>query len=150
MKSVFNPSDVNEIINRISKLNSNSTPLWGKMNVSQMLAHCNVTYEMIYETIHPEPNFIFKFILKAFVKKKVVTEAPYPKHSPTAPQFIIKGDKDFGVEKNRLVSYIERALKDGPAFFDGRNSHSFGKLNTTEWNCMMYKHLDHHLNQFGV
>jgi ribonuclease HIII len=26
---------------------------WGKMNAGQMLAHCNITYEMAYENIHP-------------------------------------------------------------------------------------------------
>ncbi|MCJ8164098.1 hypothetical protein MKJ04_04535 [Pontibacter sp. E15-1] len=31
-----------------------------------------------------------------------------------------------------------------------QESHSFGRLSSQEWNNMFYKHLDHHLSQFGV
>ena len=56
MKSVFERNSVDEILNRIDKLNPDTKAQWGKMSVSQMLAHCNVTYEMIYDNIHPKPN----------------------------------------------------------------------------------------------
>ena len=72
MKSVFERNSVDEILNRIDKLNPDTKAQWGKMSVSQMLAHCNVTYEMIYDNIHPKPNALMKFILKQFVKGKVV------------------------------------------------------------------------------
>lgn len=150
MKSVFDRNSVDEILKRIDSLNADTKAQWGKMSVSQMLAHCCVTYEMIYDNIHPKPNALMKFILKQFVKAKVVGEGPYPKNSPTAPQFIIKSDKDFSTEKARLKEYIERTLKMGSAAFENKESHSFGKLSISEWNNMMYKHLDHHLSQFGV
>jgi hypothetical protein len=38
----------------------------------------------------------------------------------------------------------------GADAFEGKESNSFGKLTASEWNIMMYKHLDHHLTQFGV
>lgn len=150
MKSVFDPIDVHEILNRISKLTPETPAKWGKMNVAQMLAHCNVSYEMIYENIHPKPNPILKFVLKLFVKGKVVTEKPYAHNSPTAPAFIISDAKQFEKERTRLINHINQTLDNGVAYFDGRESHSFGKLNVTEWNNMLYKHLDHHLSQFGV
>ncbi len=150
MKSVFERNSVDEILNRIDKLNPDTKAQWGKMSVSQMLAHCCVTYEMIYDNIHPKPNALMKFILKQFVKGKVVNEGPYPKNSPTAPQFLIKGDRDFLTEKKRLKEYMERTLQLGSTSFENKESHSFGKLSIAEWNNMMYKHLDHHLAQFGV
>ena len=52
MKNLFNKKDAAEIINRINQLSETSTPNWGKMNVEQMLAHCNVSYELIYEEKH--------------------------------------------------------------------------------------------------
>lgn len=150
MKNVFNLEDSTEIINRIGKLTPETKGLWGKMSVSQMLAHCNVTYEMAYENIHPAPNAFVKFILKLFVKKTVVNETPYKKSSQTAPAFIIKEDKNFEVEKERLINYIKRTQELGASHFEGKESLSFGTLNKTEWNNMFYKHLDHHLQQFGV
>jgi hypothetical protein len=150
MKSVFNLNDSKEIIERISQLTPDTKGLWGKMSVAQMLAHCNVTYEMAYENIHPAPNSFVKFMLKLFVKKSVVNETPYKKSIQTAPAFIIKENKDFYTEKERLINYIIKTQELGKNYFEGRESLSFGSLNSKEWNNMFYKHLDHHLQQFGV
>lgn len=150
MKNIFKIDTCNEIIARINQLNKDTKPQWGKMDVAKMLAHCNVTYELIYDNIHPKPNGFAKFLLKLFVKNTVVNEKPYKHNSQTAPVFIIKSDKDFDTEKNRLINYILRVQKDGESYFNGKESHSFGPLTTNEWNNMMCKHLEHHLTQFGV
>ena len=63
---------------------------------------------------------------------------------------LIKTDKDFEAEKARLIAYIRRTQELGEAEFDGKRSDSFGVMTKTEWNNMLYKHLDHHLTQFGV
>jgi len=105
---------------------------------------------MIYENIHPKPNPFFKFILKKLVKNKVVGEALYPHNGRTAPQFIIKETKNFVTEKQRLIGYINKTQQLGENYFDNKESNSFGKLNKTEWNNMLYKHLLHHLLQFEV
>lgn len=91
-----------------------------------------------------------KNILKAFVKKAVTNEVPYKHNSQTAPAFIIKDEKNFDAERKRLIGYIQQTQQLGEAHFDGKESHSFGVLNKTEWNNMFYKHLNHHLTQFGV
>ncbi|NJN34208.1 MAG: hypothetical protein HC817_08140 [Saprospiraceae bacterium] len=69
------------------------------MNVAQMLAHCNVTYEFAYEEKHKKPNFFMAFILKNLVKKEVTSEKPNKKGASTAPEFIIKDDRNFEEEK---------------------------------------------------
>ncbi|WP_026897230.1 DUF1569 domain-containing protein [Daejeonella oryzae] len=150
MKSVFNSADTQDLLNRIDKLSPDSVAHWGKMSVSQMLAHCNVSYELIYENKHPKPNFLMKLILKLLVKDKVVSDKPYKHNLQTAPVFLVKDDKDFATEKSRLINYINKTQHLGETYFDGKESHSFGVLSKQEWNNMLYKHLDHHLSQFGV
>ena len=150
MKSAFNEDDITLIIDRISRLNPTSKPLWGEMTVAQMLAHCSVTYELVYENKHPKPNRFKKFLLKMFVKNIVVSEKPYKKSSQTAPEFIIKDNRAFDDEKKRLINYIVKTQQFGEKYFEGKVSHSFGPLTKTEWSNMFYKHLDHHLKQFGV
>ena len=150
MKNIFDKSDTQDIIDRINKLTPTTKGQWGKMSVDQMLAHLNVAYEMIYEDKHPKPNFFMKWILKMFVKNPVVNETPYPKNGRTAPAFVMTGSKDFEKEKQRLISYMKKTQELGAQHFDGKASHSFGPLTTKEWNNMFAKHLDHHLNQFGV
>ena len=150
MKNIFKKEVTEEVISRVNKLETTSQPIWGKMSVSQMLAHCNVTYEMVYTDKHPKPNAFTKFMLKLFVKKIVVSEKEYAKNGRTASQFIISDEKEFETEKKRLVDYINKTQQLGESEFDGKESHSFGKLTVNEWNNSFYKHLDHHLNQFGV
>lgn len=148
LPNIFTKEVAEGVIERINKLTPSSQPLWGKMSVAQMLAHCCVAYEMVYTNKHPNPGFFMRFILKNFIKKYVVSDKPYPKSSKTAPAFIISDERDFETEKNRLIDYIRETQVLGAYIFDGKLSHSFGTLSTNEWNNMFYKHLDHHLKQF--
>ena len=150
MKSVFSKEETDKLLSRINNLTQSSRPFWGEMNVSQMLAHCNVPYEMIYTDNYPKPNLFKRFLLKIFVKKAVVGEKPYPKNGRTAPQFIISNDRDFEKEKQQLISYLIKTQELGENYFNNKENHSFGRLTKEEWNRMFYKHLDHHLKQFGV
>lgn len=150
LPNIFTKAVADEVIERINALTPTTQGKWGKMSVDQMLAHCNVSYELIYDNIHPKPNFLMKFVLKTFVKKVVTNEVPYKQSSSTAPQFIMNGDKDFEAERKRLIGYIIKTQQLGESYFDGKESHSFGALNKTEWSNMFYKHLNHHLTQFGV
>lgn len=150
LPNIFNKDVTEHIIRRIEALTPASKPLWGKMNVSQMLAHLNVTYQFIYkpEQFKPVPG-LMKFVLKLLVKPMVVNEKPYPKNGRTAPEFLVSNEKDFLKEKDELIGYIEKTQQLGAAYFEGKEARSFGKLTSTEWNNLFYKHLDHHLRQFG-
>ena len=150
MKYIFDDAVTKELIDRINQLKPDSQPEWGKMTVAQMLAHCNVTYEMAFEDIHPQPNFLVKFMLKLFVKETVVGEKPYKRNSQTAPQFIISDERDFETEKKRLLTYLQKTIDLGENHFHNKESNSFGPLSKKEWSNMFYKHLDHHLTQFKV
>ncbi len=151
MQNVFNAKDAQIYIDRINRLSPDSQRKWGKMTVDQMLAHCNVTYEMVFEPAkHKKAGFIAKMIMRKFVKPKVVNEMPYKQNLPTGPMFRIESTKDFNAEKKRLIGFIQKTQQLGADAFDGKESHSFGKLTAQEWNNMFAKHLNHHLEQFGV
>lgn len=150
MKNLFKEEAVAEIISRINNLTKDTQPSWGKMSVAQMLAHCCVTYEMVYADQHKRPNALTRFILKTFVKKIVVSEKPYAKNGRTAPQFLITDERVFENEKKRLIDFINKTQQLGETSFEGKESHSFGKMTAQEWNNSFYKHLNHHLTQFGV
>jgi Protein of unknown function (DUF1569) len=150
LPNIFTQTVSDAVIQRINQLNAQSQAKWGKMSVAQMLAHCCVTYEFLYDNKHTPPNALMKWLLKIFVKGAVVNEKPYPHNSRTAPAFLIVDERQFDTEKQRLIAYIKRTQALGENHFEGKESHSFGVLNKTEWNNMFYKHLDHHLRQFGV
>lgn len=150
MKDIFDPKVTQELIDRINQLKPETPALWGKMRVDQMLAHCSVAYEMAFTNKHPKPNGFMRLLLKLFVKDGVVNEKPYSKNLRTAPAFIIPDRKNFEEEKDRLIKYLEHTLNLGRDHFEGKESLSFGKMTSKEWNNQFYKHLDHHLTQFGV
>lgn len=151
MKNIFKKEVTEEVISRIGELNPQVQPQWGKMNPAQMLAHLNVMYELVYEPEkYPKPKGIEKFLIKLLAKNQVVGEKPYPKNGRTAPIFVISDDRDFENEKKNLIEYILKTQSLGETHFEGKASHSFGNLTSKEWNNMFYKHIDHHLTQFGV
>lgn len=150
LPNIFEKETLDSIKHRINTLTNQTPAQWGKMNVAQMLAHCNVTYEMLFTDKHKKPNGFVKLMLKLFVKSKVVGETLYQKNGQTAPQFIIVDQKEFEKEKARLIEYIDKVAELGSTYFEGKESHSFGPLTAKEWNNMFYKHLDHHLKQFGA
>lgn len=151
MKNIFESNVTNEVIRRINKLDSTSQPKWGKMNVAQMLAHCCVSYDYIYNVgKYPKPKGVKKAMLKLLVKPIVTNQKPYKKNSRTAPDFLITDEKEFAVEKERLIGFLEQTQKLGGEHFNNKESHAFGSLTTQEWNNMLFKHIDHHLNQFDV
>ena len=150
LPDIFSIEVTDQIIGRINLLSENSKPNWGEMNVSQMLAHCNVAYEMCFETNHKKPGAVKRFLLKAFIKRLVTNETPYNRNSRTAPEFLITSEKEFLTEKTRLIGYLRKTVEVGGNGFHNKESHSFGPLTKTEWNNMFYKHLDHHLSQFNV
>lgn len=149
MKNLFQPEAVHEITDRFEKLSPQSTAKWGKMNVGQMLAHCAAALEMATGD-KKLPRLFIGRILGPFVKANYVGEKPFPQNSPTAKEFIITDERDFETEKKKVLNLIDRFSKGGVEKCT-TNPHSFfGKLTPDEWSVSMYKHLDHHLRQFGA
>lgn len=150
MKSIFDKNELDKTLQRIENLSKDTKPQWGKMTVAQMLAHCNVAYDMAYTDKYPKATGFKKIMLKLFVKSAVVGPKPYPRNGRTAPEFLITNDRTFTVEKEKLVNYLKRTQELGAAHFEQKESNSFGALTSQEWSTLFGKHLDHHLTQFGV
>jgi hypothetical protein len=150
LKNLFDAARVQEVVQRIIRLTPGSAPLWGKMTVSQMLAHCSVGIETATGEKKP-PRMGVGRLLGPLVKPLVVgNDKPIRKNSPTAPIFIIKGDPEFETEQARLSSLVENFGAAGPSCCTDHPHSFFGRLNPDEWAILMYKHVDHHLRQFGV
>ena len=80
-------------------------------------------------------------------KNKLIDRKPYPKNLRTHPQYVVTDPKEFAAEKRRLLDALER--------FRGQRASApahplFGEMTDDERGWGMYKHLDHHLRQFGV
>ena len=149
MQSLFESKSNKEILDRINKLDENSQAKWGKMDVAQMLAHCSEPVKVPLEKlILKKPNFIMK-VLFSFFKDSLYNDKPWKHGLPTSKEYKIIDSKVFLEEKNKLIELIN--LLQSKKGQTNRPPHPYcGQLTTEQWGKMMYKHLDHHLNQFGV
>ena len=69
IKNLFDPAVKQEIIVRINKLTPKTLHQWGKMNVSQMLAHVQVPMGVALGTNTVKGNWLMRRILPLFKKK---------------------------------------------------------------------------------
>jgi hypothetical protein len=147
LKNMFDPAVKEKIIVRINKLTPQSQPLWGKMNVGQMLAHLQLPIG-VAEGTHKLPRSFMGRIFGPFAKSILYNEKPYKRGLPTDKSFVMTGkEKDFETEKQNLLSSINNFNEENI----GNMPHPFfGKMTKEQWSKGTYKHIDHHLQQFGV
>lgn len=150
MKYIFNSDVKADMDQRVQSLSPENQAQWGKMNVAQMLAHCNVPYKMALTEEFPKAKGLKRWLLSKLVKNIVVGEKPYKKNSRTAPEFLIVDEREFEKEKAKMLENIQSVYDLGESHFEGKESTSFGNLTAKEWSNLFYKHLDHHLTQFGA
>lgn len=152
--NIFERAVTDELIVRIDRITPDARPLWGVMNAAQMMAHCSKVYDTLYDAEYqrknPSQKGVLRFLLRSFVKPMVVGPKPYKPSSRTAPSYVIVDDREYGLERKKLADYLNKVQTLGAAHFEGKMSASFGPLTSAEWSVLFYKHLDHHLKQFGV
>jgi hypothetical protein len=135
---------------RIAQLRPDSARLWGKMNPAQAAAHCAAGVEWAVGDSVPPRMFLGR-ILGRIVKPKVLgNEDPMRRNSPTVKSLVIGDERDLSTERERLCRLIDRFAAAGPKGCTTHPHSFFGRLTPDEWATLMYKHLDHHLRQFGV
>ena len=150
MKSIFDEETYKESLARINKLTADTQPQWGKMNSAQMLSHCCEIQDVANGKDLKGTPFLVK-LFKNMVRKSVVGPKPYKKNSPTHPQYKMDGSPcDFDTEKNRLSAAMDKFYNEDPEILAQIIHPLFGKMTREEKGWAMYKHLNHHLDQFGV
>ncbi|WP_373494039.1 DUF1569 domain-containing protein [Aquiflexum sp.] len=148
-KTILNPIAVEEVIERAKRLNPQTTPHWGKMTVSEMLSHCNMAHQSILKapmaTAGPTlRQRVFKFWFFHLRKE-------FPKLARGPKRFDMKGKVDEKVFEEEKSKFIHIVAKFTNRETQMAGSHPvFGPLNHQYWGVFVWRHLDHHLRQFGV
>jgi hypothetical protein len=149
MNSIYDKECIETFISRINKLTTESKPLWGKMSVDQMVLHCKLASDVAFGTSHLKSNFLMQLLGK-FLKKKVLYGGEMAKNSPTAKEFMITEHHDLEIAKKELIENVSRFANEGESSIKLMVHPFWGKMSYEDWDALMWKHLDHHLKQFGV
>ena len=150
MKNLFIPADAESLKARVTLLRPDSKQQWGKMTVAQALAHCSLSMEMATGALCPKRVLIGR-ILGPIVKPKLLgDDKPMRPNSPTAKELRVSTAPDFSTEQPRLIALIDQFAQAGPSGCTTHPHAFFGPMTPDEWAILTYKHLDHHLRQFGV
>ena len=149
MKNIYETTTLGEITQRINTLTPDSPRQWGTMDVAQMMAHCSNALEVTVGDKFPKTTFMGK-IVGRFAKGIITSEKPFKPGLPTDKSFIVKDNRDFDEEKQKLIKLLIRFSTAGPSAMLNRKHPFFGHLTPNEWSRSTYKHIDHHLKQFGA
>jgi|ERR1041385_6711674 hypothetical protein len=148
METLFNQSDCNAIVARLNKLSSNTQHRWGKMDVAQMLTHVHRALRTASGELKLKRSFI-GILFGTIAKKKLFSNEPWGHNMPTDKNFIVTDQRNFEEEKKALLESIHRFQQTGPTGVSKEPHPFFGKLTSEEWGRLQWKHLNHHLEQFG-
>jgi len=146
MQSLFEPDTYEQVLKRIDSLSETSERQWGKMTAGQMAWHCQFPVSIGVKNKNEGNGNLF---VKLFFKKAMYNDTPWRKNLPTSPALKAKEDKNLAAEKAKLKQLVTD-------FYNCKNRTDwnphplFGKFTHDQWGRMQYKHLNHHLTQFGL
>lgn len=146
-KSLWNAEARQELLDRLARLKPDARQLWGGMNAPQMLAHLVDWMQMAKGELRTkEKRLPLRYPM---VKQLVIYWLPFPRGVPTAPELIGREASDWAGEYAAVCRHVESFEKLDQK--SGWPVHpAFGKLTPRAWGVLGYRHIDHHLRQFGV
>jgi hypothetical protein len=148
-KNFYDDETYEALIARLERLTPETAPRWGRMNAAQMCAHCAEVAEVANGgPLVGTPWYVR--LMGGLIKKMVLSVKPYPRGAKTHPQFEIPTSVEFDEQKARLVTVLAGMHSAGRAHAAETRHPIFGSMSADEHGWATYKHLNHHLTQFGL
>ncbi|WP_185290640.1 DUF1569 domain-containing protein [Chryseobacterium lactis] len=148
-KNLLNRKTADFIIARVQNLSAIHKSQWGSMTVCEMLLHCNsCNRQILEESRGQEKTSVKQYVLRILAlyiasdfKKNIQGELRHNTKGET-------NDADFERYRDEFIHLVKKFPENiRPLTL----SHpAFGNISTQEWGIAAYKHMDHHLRQFGV
>jgi hypothetical protein len=148
MGSILKESDRAALASRMRRLSDSSTARWGKMSVTEMLHHLRLSGQMAVgelEVADANKRAFQRFPLKHLI----LYVLPFPKGAPTAAELLPDAAATFEEERAAVLALLDQ-IGVGPQDGAGPAHPLFGPMSRREWGTVTYKHVDHHLKQFGA
>lgn len=150
MKNLFEPARVEEVKSRTARLTPDSQRQWGVMTAAQAMAHCSASMQWALGDTVP-PRMLMVRVIGQIIKPMVLgNDEPIRRNAKTAKTLLVQDERNLDAERERLCGLIDRFFSAGQEGCTKHPHSFFGRLTPEQWAILMYKHLDHHLRQFGA
>ena len=135
---------------RLQKVTPETRAQWGSLDAPKMMGHLRDSLDAglgKLQVARHGPAAFRRFPLKHLA----IYVVPMPKSAKAAPELLARGvgdsPLDFEEERRQLLAGMERmaAMPKG----SGPEHFLFGSMSYDQWNRLNWKHIDHHLRQFG-
>ena len=145
--SIFDPAARAALLARVDGLDATAPARWGKFTAPRMLSHLISAVRMALgeEPCKDRPSFLSNRL----VRYLVIHVLPFPRGAPTAREMLARAPESWAADVAAVKGLIERAAANGPGGTWARHP-AFGDLSGHDWGVLIYKHVQHHLTQFGA
>lgn len=147
--SLRDPRGRRSILDRLAALTPGHARLWGRMRPEQLLPHLasGLRLALGERKLNGTPP---GGVLGAVKRRLAIHILPWPKGKIESPPGAFS-TPSLGWEQDRQVvtELIERFAVTPPDKLADIHP-SFGRMTGRDWDVLQYRHLDHHLRQFGV
>jgi len=146
-RSLSNARARQQLLDRLERLAPEAAPRWGRMTAPQMLAH--LTDWMLMAKGELKTATKKRVLRYAPLKQLVIYWLPFPKGVPTAPELVSRMPSEWAIERASVRYHVESFENLDPKS-QWPEHPVFGKLSAEAWGVLGYRHMDHHLRQFGI
>jgi hypothetical protein len=147
MKTMLDIFDRDALVARIAALTGAEKPLWGKMNVSQMVEHCIRWEEMMAGEMKIKHKWLGYLFGKMALNGMIKDDEPLKHGVPTFKELtVLEVDGDFEKQRAKWIRLLSACPRAG---VDVYRHPFFGRMTREQTGRIAYKHVDHHLRQFG-
>jgi hypothetical protein len=147
MKSLWQADARRELHERLAHLTPHQRAMWGKMNAAQMVVHLADAMRMTFGDL----PVVSKGGPLRYppLKQLLIYWLPWPQGVPTAPELLGRAPSSWTTDVSELDALIDRfGREDRKRAWPAHPA--FGRLNARQWGALGYRHIDHHLRQFGA
>jgi hypothetical protein len=147
MKTLWEREAREELKQRLRRLDPTRGPRWGRMNAPQMLVHLNEAMRMCLNELPVAPRRLP--IRYTPLKQMIIYWLPWPKGAPTAPELLEGIPGEWQTDVASMCAYVDQFAtrsREGP----WPQHPAFGRMSSRAWGVLGYRHIDHHLRQFGA
>jgi hypothetical protein len=147
MKSLWNAPDHAELQQRVARLTPRHAAKWGKLSAPQVVVHLTDSLRMASGELVVAPKNVP--VRYPPLKQLVIYWLPMFKGLPTAPELVARAPGEWNDDIAALRRELDSLVRRGTGAVAPAHP-AFGRMSPREWGVLVYRHMDHHLRQFGV